>query len=220
MELDDLKTAWRELERRLDSSDALTVQLLRENRLQQTRSTLRWLALGQGVQAMIWIAGAAIAGPFWIEHRATPHLLVAGLVMHAYAIAAIVLSVRQLLQIATVDYAAPVIELQEHLACLRRTRLHSQMWLGLPWWLLWVVATMVGAKRLFSVDIYAPAPAWIHLCLAIGVVGMALTLWLPRIIGGSPRGSRFIARMLDDLAGRSLVQARRQLDEIARFGRE
>ena len=41
MELDDLKTAWRELERRLDSSDALTVQLLREKRRLEMENEIR-----------------------------------------------------------------------------------------------------------------------------------------------------------------------------------
>ncbi|MCI0574312.1 MAG: hypothetical protein L0Y66_26575 [Myxococcaceae bacterium] len=58
------------------------------------------------------------------------------------------------------------------------------------------------------------------MCLAIGVVGMALTLWLPRVFAHTPRGSRFLQAMLDDLAGRSLVRATRQLDELARFSRE
>jgi len=86
--------------------------------------------------------------------------------------------------------------------------------------LIWLVATIVGTQYFFGIDIYSPSPAWVYLTLAIGVVGMVLTLWLPRRFAHTERGSRFIARMLDDLAGRSLVRATRQLDEIARFGRE
>ena len=221
MELDDLKTAWHELERRVDAGNSLTTQLLRERRLDKTRSTLRAIGWGQFVQALFWaVTIGTVIAPFWIQYRDTTHLLAAGLVMHAYAVAAIVLSVRQLLQIATVDYAAPVVELQRHLACLRRTRINQQLWLGLPWWMLWVVATMIGAKWLRDVDIYAPAPAWIYVALGIGVVGIALTLWLPRVVGRSPRGSRVVQGLMDDLAGHSLTRAARQLDEIASFSRE
>ncbi len=221
MELDDLKGAWHELERRVDAGNALTTQLLRERRLDKTRSAMRAMGWGQFAQALFWgIAIGTVIAPFWYQYRDTTHLLAAGIVMHVYAVAAIILSVRQLLQIATVDYAAPVVELQRHLACLRRTRVNQQLWLGLPWWLLWVVATMIGAKRWWGIDIYAPAPAWIYVALGIGVVGIALTLWLPRIVGRTPRGSRVVQGLLDDLAGHSLMRVTRQLDEIAGFSKE
>src|SRR5258706_7664101 len=102
MELDELKTAWRELERRLDANDALAGRLLREKKLDKTRSTLRRIAWGQALQIAIWIGIITIVGPFWIQYRATLHFLVAGLVMHLYGVVTIVLSVRQLLLIANV----------------------------------------------------------------------------------------------------------------------
>ncbi|MCI0574313.1 MAG: hypothetical protein L0Y66_26580 [Myxococcaceae bacterium] len=32
----------------------------------------------------------------------------------------------------------------------------AQLWLGLPWLVLWIVAMMIGAQRLLSLDLYAP----------------------------------------------------------------
>jgi hypothetical protein len=220
MELDELKTAWRELERRLDENTALTGQLLREKRLDKTRWALRRIAWGQSLQIVIWIVIISIVAPFWIQYRSTPHFLVAGLVMHLYGIATIILSVRRLALIANVNYGKPVVELQARIACLRRARVQDQLWLGLPWWILWIVATMIGAQRWLGLDIYAPAPAWVWWTIAIGIIGIALTLWLPRVFANTPRGSRFLQNTLDNLAGRSLVRAARQLDEIAQFSRE
>jgi hypothetical protein len=217
MDLDELKPAWIALERRLAEGEALTRQLLRETRLRRVHSALRCLAWGQTLQLAIGIGIAVIAGPFWIEHRHIPHLLVAGLLMHLYGVAMIAFSAGQLLFIARLDHAAPVVTLQRRLAAARRLRLCAQLWLGLPWWALWVVATVVGARRWTGVDIYGP---WVLDAVGIGVVGMALTLWLPRRFAHTPRGARFIQRRLDDLTGRSLVRATRELDEIARFAAE
>ena len=219
-ELAELKGAWRELERRLEDSEARQVALAREARVQRTRGTLRNLAWGQALQVALWLAVTVVVARFWVQHRATPHLLVFGLVLHAYGVLTIVLSVRQLLLLSQVDYAAPVVVLQRQLALLRRVRLQAQLWLGLPWWMLWVVATVVGTKWLRGVDLYAPAPGWVHAALALGALGMVLTLWLPRRFAHTPGGARFLQRRLDDLAGRSLVRATQQLDEVARFGRE
>jgi hypothetical protein len=220
MELDELKAAWQVLERRLDESEARNLTLLRETKLEKTRRAMQALAWGQVLQVALWIAVLAVVVRFWIAHRGTPHLLTFGLVLHAYAVLTLVLSVRQLVLLAHVDYAAPVVVLQRQLGLLRRARLQSQLWLGLPWWMLWVVATVVGAQWLWGVDLYAPAPGWVHGALAVGALGMVLTLWLPRAFAHTPRGSRFLQRRLDDLAGRSLVRATQQLDELARFSRE
>ena len=220
MELDDLKTAWRDLERRLDESEATARALQRDIKMDRARTALRRMSWGQAVLAAIWIAVAVIVARFWIEQRATPHLLIAGLALHLYAVLGIISSAVQMAWIAGIDYAAPVVTLQRKLATLRRARLCSQLVLGLPMWVLWVVATMVGAKWLLDIDLYAESPGWIHVCAAIGIVGIVLTLWLPRRLVRTPRGSRFVQRMVDDLTGRSLVRVTGELDEIARFSRE
>jgi hypothetical protein len=220
MELDDLKAAWRDLERRLDESEATSRALRRDIRIDRARSALRRLSWGQTFAAALWLAVAVFAGRFWAEHRATLHLLVGGLALHVYAVAGIISGIVQVSWIAGIDHAAPVVALQRRLATLRRVRIWSQLVLGLPMWMLWVVITMVGAKRLLDIDLYALAPGWIHVSLLIGAVGIALSLWLPRRLAHSPRGSRFVQRMLDDLAGRSLVRVTRELDELGRFTRE
>jgi hypothetical protein len=220
MELDDLKEAWRDLERRLDESEATSRALRRDIKMDRARSALRRISWGQAAAAALWLAVAVFAARFWTEHRATLHLLLAGLVVHVYAIAGIISGIVQMSWIAGIDYSAPVVALQRRLATLRRVRIWSQLVLGLPMWLLWVVITMVGAKWLLDIDLYARAPGWIHVSLLIGVVGIALSLWLPRRLAHSPRGSRFVQRTLDDLAGRSLVRVTRELDELARFTSE
>jgi hypothetical protein len=217
MELDDLKQAWRDLERRLDQSEAASRALRRDIKMDRARSTLRRLSWGQAFAAAMWLAAAVLAARFWTEHRGTLHLLLAGLAVHVYAIAGIISGIVQMSWIARIDYAAPVVALQRKLATLRRVRIWSQLVLGLPMWLLWVVITMVGAKWLLDIDLYALSPGWIHVSLLVGVVGIALSLWLPRRLALSPRGSRFVQRVLDDLAGRSLVRVTRELDELARF---
>jgi hypothetical protein len=220
MELDDLKTAWRDLERRLDESEATTRALRRDIKVDRTRSALRRMAWGQAVMVAIWVAVTVVVAPFWIEHRATTHLLLAGAALHLYALMGIISCVIQIAWIASIDHAAPVLALQRKLAVLRRTRILSQLVLGLPMWVLWVVATMVGAMWLLDIDLYARSPGWIQLNLLIGVAGIILSLWLPRRLGRTARGSRFVQRVLDDLAGRSLVRVTRELDELASFSRE
>ena len=220
MELDELKLAWRSMERRIDTVGRLGFQLYREDRTDRIRSTLRWLMSGQALQMAIWIAVVTVVAPFWIEHRAVPHLLVFGLVLHAYAIVTIVGSVLQLCIMASIDYSSPVLALQRRLVQLRTLRIWSTLLLGLPWWLLWTVGFVVGVKHWMDVDLYATAPAFVWSNLAFGAVALAASVWVARRIARRAKESGQPARFADDLAGHSLRRAIGQLGELARFERD
>ena len=113
-------------------------------------------------------------------------------------------------------YTAPVVTFQRRVVELQRFRAMSTLALGVPWWILWVVAAMVGAKWLVDVDLYAQSPRWIQLSIAIGVVGMILTVWLAGRLGARSASPR-CRQILDDLAGHSLGRVKRSLDEIGSF---
>lgn len=83
-----------------------------------------------------------------------------------------------------------------------------------------MVATVVGAKWWLGVDLYGQSPGWIHVAIAIGVAGLAFFLRAARRVAERPPQSPMLRRIVDDLAGRSLLRASRQLDEIARFERD
>jgi hypothetical protein len=217
MELDDLKIAWTRLEQRVEQAESVVRRDYVARRLGESRRALRGMTWGQVVQVVIWIVVVANVGPFWIEHRHVPHFLVAGLALHLYGVATICASVMQILLIGRAVCTAPVVKIQRQLAELYQYRVVSSLALGLAWWVLWIAATMVGAKLWFGVDLYAESPRWIQFSLAAGVLGMAVSVILARRFADLRPSSPRLRSVIDDLAGRSLSRARRQLDEIAQF---
>ncbi len=220
MELDDLKAAWNTLDTRMDTIEALAMRDFKERRLDKVRAMVRRIGLGQTLQILIWGLVVATVGPFWIEHRDTTHLLLFGLSLHLYGVITICSSVVQLLLVAAVNYDRPVLQIQRQLVRLRRFRILSNVVLSLPWWVLWLVATLVGAKWLLGVDFYAIAPGWINMTLLVGALLMVLNAALAWHWAKHPPASRFYNRFVDDLAGYGFSTATRQLDDIARFERE
>jgi hypothetical protein len=219
MELDDLKTAWALLEQRAQGLESLVMRERQERRLEASRRVLLGLSLGQAVQFAIWIAVVATVAPFWIRHRGVSHLLLAGLTLHLYGVVTICATVVQLLLIARTYHTAPVVTFQRRLLELHRFRLMSTLALGVPWFVLWIVATMVGAKWWFDVDLYALSPGWIQVSLWAGIVAIVCSVVVARWYTQRPVKSARLRRIADDLAGLSLVRAARQLDEVARFER-
>ena len=216
MDLEEMKQAWAALGARVDALEAATSR----ERLARSRGQLRWTSAGDVVQLVGAIALTAWVAGFWIHHRANPHLLVAGLALHIYGIVAACMLTARLVLVARVYYTEPVLVLQQRLAVLRRFRIRASLALGLPWWLLWVPCTMVAASALCGVDLYAASPGWVWGSLAVGLAGLAGCVWLARRLAGRPIAAPWLARMVDDLAGRSVIRARRELDEVVAFSRD
>ncbi|HTL98283.1 MAG TPA: hypothetical protein VL181_05705 [Holophagaceae bacterium] len=220
MELDDLKAEWQTLNAQLAKQADLNLRVFRQGQMEKARHGLRPLAWGQALQMAGGVLLSVLSALLWSRHLHTPHLLVAGLVMHAYGLALILFSARMQVLISRVDYGSPVLDIQKHLARLRRFYVVGGLWMGLPWWLLWMPLAMV-ILGLLRVDIYAGlsarAPSAIYGGLAIGVVGLlasvAFIRWAVKRPGFGPR-------LESSAAGRSLNRTQALLDDLAAFEQE
>lgn len=223
MELDDLKSAWQSFDGRLERQFALNLHVFNERGLERVRSSLRPLLVGQFLQLMFGVVVVTWAGAFWTAHRDVLHLLAMGLVMHAYGIVTIVCAGVTLATMRGVDYAAPVVEIQHRLARLRRRYVMSGLIAGLPWWLLWMPATLMLVADASGVDPYAllaeRAPSLIWANLAVGVAGLLGCAWLYRWTR-DPRRARAAQWLSDLFTGASLRRAQHALDDVARFASE
>jgi len=219
MELDELKTAWRTLDRRLERQNALNLQRFVDGRLDKLRSRLRPLYWGQLAQMMTGVLLVLFAVGFWTRYREVTHLLLAGIILHVYGVLMIICGGVTLGLMSRIDYAAPVLAIQKQLATVRRLYIRSGTLVGLAWWLLWMPFMMVLLMVLFGADLYADAPSVIYSGSAVGILGLIATWWFHRW-SRDPRRPR-LARFVDDsMTGDSLREAQAHLDEIARFERE
>lgn len=220
MELDEMKQAWARVELRQERMDELLRGDLRDRQVEKSRRSMRWSLLWQGLEIAAWLVFVVWVATFWVANRHTPHLLVMGLLLHLYGIAAVWSSATQLFLLARIYmFDAPVLMQQRRLAQLRRFRFYSTLLLGLPWWCLWLLVPLVALQDFAGLDLYAAGASWIWANMAVGLVGIGVCLWLARRFAGHPIRSAFLQRMVDDMSGRSLLRASRQLDEIARFER-
>ncbi|MEO6227762.1 MAG: serine/threonine protein kinase [Thermomonas sp.] len=216
MELDDFKSAWQTLEQRLQLNNALKLHELRERTLAKTRSNLRPLFWGQVAQILLFgIPCIALVGLLWMSEPKFASVIVAGIVLNAYGVLTIASAGMVLGQLANIDHAAPVIEIQKQLARTRTFYVRSGMIAGLPWWFLWVPILMV-LVGLGDVDLLANAPWLVWSGLAIGVAGLLGTFWFHRW-ARRPEHAALGRKMDDSLTGGSLRRAMAQLQEVQRF---
>lgn len=219
MEPDELKLAWRTLDARLQQQETLALHALHDRQAQRTRRGLRPLFWGQLVQMLFGIAVLVFAVAVWTAHRDSTALVLAGLVVQAYGIAVTMASGIALGQLGRIDYTAPVLAIQRQLARLQRTYVIGGMVAGLPWWLLWMPVLMLLAGAGGNTQGLAWLQSWLWSGTGIGVAGLLATWWFHRWSRAPARGE--LGRTLDDsLTGRSLRNAQRAIDDLARFERE
>lgn len=219
MEPDDLKSAWKALEQRLDRQRAVSLDLFTESRIQAARGRLVWFTVGKWFQVALAIGLSAFAATFWVAERAHPALLASGLALHAYGIALAIAGVMELLLVVRLRAARPVVTIQRYLAYLRVWRARMMPWLALSHWLLWVPAVLVLFRLLFGVDLGAERPIVVWTFLAAGTLGLLATLWL--LYASPPRLRQRVRAFAETTStGAAIAAAEGLLDEIDRFAAE
>jgi serine/threonine-protein kinase len=218
MELDQLKATWQALDRRMQQSNAIQLQLFKDGRFNKMRAGLRPLFWGQIVQILFGIATILIGISFWSQHRDVTHLFWNGLILHVYGVITIIAAGMTLGKIRSIDYAAPVLSIQKQLASVRRIYVGSGIVVGYAWWLLWIPFAVVVFAYL-GVDIYTTAPGFVWISVAVGIAGL-LVMWGFHRWASNPRRGAFRQRYAESLSGGSVRRAQRVLDEIAQFEKE
>jgi hypothetical protein len=215
MELDELKSALQALERKLDRQHAMELQNFRTGRLAGARTGLWPLVVGQVVQAAAGFALMAASAPYWVAHWGEWHLVAYGASLHLYGLMMALFAGRDLVHIARIDYAAPVLEIQKQLAGLRLQRVRAAGAFAVAGCFAWIPLVLLVFQWL-GADLWVHKPAMVAWFVLSGVVAAGFT-WA--LVGWSrlPRNAGLRRSMHDGAAGRSLARAQGMLDEIARF---
>lgn len=215
MELDDLKLAWQDLDRRLEVRNAIDLELLRDRKRDKMKSGLRPLQFGQFGQILFGLVFIALAALLWSNTPDAPSVVIAGVIVQLYGIVCIAFAGNTLGRIGRIDYAAPVLDIQRELAEVRKAYVVSGMVAGLPWWFLWLPVLMV-LFALLGVNLYAHAPAVVWSGIGTGIVGLLATFGLYRW-SRDPRRPRLFRFVENSMTAASLRKAQAQLEELARF---
>jgi hypothetical protein len=208
MDIGELERAWHDLDGRLAGLERQARREREHRAFASVRARLRPLALGQLVQLAIAVAIVVVAGPYWVGHWGTPHLVVYGVAIHAYGIALLIVALTQLMAVWRVDYRQPVLVVQRRLLQLAWLRVRSERWLLMAGFVVWVPFVFAVAAAA-GLDVWRTSPLTVWLNLAVGIAMAAGVGWLT---------FRFGDRFACDASGRSLVAAQRDISELAGEG--
>ena len=216
IDLDDLKIAWKELNRQVERQNALTLRHITENKLGRFRSGLRPLVFGQTLQLILGAVITIISANFWAGHLNQLHLLLSGLFLQAYGILFIAFAVRDLILIRRIDYSAPIVVIQKQLAELRAWHIRAAIWYGIAGSVVWLPVLII-ILHLLGADTWIQKPRAVWWLLTSAFVCLAFNYGLVLLARSPGKCGRALA---GSWIGRSVNRAQAVLTEIKEFERE
>lgn len=220
VELDEMKQVWMTLNQQLERQQALSWRIFRDSQTDRLRRGLRPLVWWQSAQIVLGVAIALWGISFWFTHQHIWQAMVCGIAMQVFGTLAIIFPARVLSLALSIDYAAPVLEIQRCVARLRAWRvkveapvfavLGSLIWIPAMLMLFQYAADGAGFELWSHMS---DGMSWLLLSGALSLVIVGAVYMLVRWLG--------YRRWLEDiLAGRTVKHAETMLEEIGRFERE
>jgi hypothetical protein len=217
-DLDLLRQRWGSASARIDANLHLDVAAMRSalagGTRQAVRAQLPCLLLELALDVVLVVALLLFA----VHWRGDTLYLLAAIALIAIPLASLVVGIRQWRTMATLDYAAPVMQLRGDFERLRLRRIRlaqAILFVAVP---LWWPAVAVLFMGLFGVDLLRGLPGSLYsVSFALGAVVIVVSLivggWLARRYGTRPGYQDF----LDDVAGLGWRRLRGRLDAQHQF---
>ena len=219
MQLEDLRKQWQQLDEKLDRSLQINTELLRQSVVGSARGRMtRW---------MIWptfdITASALAAIFTIafitDHWSSWELMLAALVLLTGAIALCLSSVRQIVVISNIDWAGPVVSIQQSLASLNVMQSRQVYWILLTSPIVGICGMIVVLQWLLD---FSPEPhfileklnqLWLWSNVVFGILIVVVGYLTSRYLSKRFRNRAWWKSLEDSLSGRAVVRARDELNQ-------
>ena len=221
--LDDLKNEWLARDRQLETSLRMNTLLLREALLEKHGGSQGGAGACNLFQILFTIPFLAFFGWFIARHLDQPAFLIPAVLLQAWTVVMLALSIQQRGALRDLDYSRPVVALQGEIEQVKIARLTTFKWAFLTGQLLWWIPFVLVVFKALGVDLYTVSafmPRFIAWNLAFGVALIPFALWASKLLvgrlGGSPRFQQFT----DGIAGSDIAVARGFLAKLALFERD
>ncbi len=217
MEMEELLNAWKTYDAKLDHSLSLNRAMLREMKVDKTRSRMQRTLVARGVEAGIFSLLTIALCVFAVNRLPYPEFVLAAGVLLVFYILGFAGSIKQIVMISQIDYAGSVVDIQRKIEQI--TAHHLQLirlsMLSLPFYTAYIV---IGFELFFGVNIFKQGNHdWWVGQLIFSAFMIPLALWLYRKIRPDNIHLKWVKNLTTSLGGSSLTKAVQFLHDIEKF---
>jgi hypothetical protein len=222
MEMDELRLAWQQVDRKLDQVIEWKRRLERTGSLHRVKTPLRQLAVSLVFEGILAICALILLGYFIAANFRDARFVLPAALLDAWNIACLAAVIRQLIGISQIDYEKPILDVQRQLERLRVSRLRILRWALITgqavWWLPLLIVVLRG---IFGVDVYqAFSPLYLYVNAAFSIVVLALSIWFSAKMSRQESGPRLLRALAGHIAGRHIDRALASLRSLSAFESE
>lgn len=219
MNFDDIKNQWSAFDKKLDNSIKLNTLLLQEISLNKTNSYLRRLSLSIYIELTLSFLVLIILGNFIWNNLQEIKFLIPAISLDLFIIFLVHSSIRQLIEINSIDFSEPIITNQKKLENLKVRRINETKVVFLVSPLLWVPLLIVIVRAITGLNPYAIfSSKWLLGNLLFGLAVIPIFLWLSKHYSHKFQSS--VQLIMNDISGNSLNKAIAFLNKLSKFEEE
>jgi len=219
MELNELKQTWQQYDSRLEQTRDLNMRIMREMKLDKTRSFLNRHIVARLVEAAFGLLMVIVLLSFASLHLERTHYVVAAAIPALFMLVGIGAALRDIAMIRKMDFAEPVAALQKQILRIRMRMLQNLRLtlLSLPFYPAYIILFFGFA----GIDIYAIGnPGWWYTQIVLAVLLVPFVIWLQGRLKPESLHHRWVKFMLDGVGLKRLSEAGEQLNELVKFETE
>lgn len=211
-----IQSIWKQHEAALEENRALNVQLLREIKVDKAKSSLRRL-LYLPISSMIFYSFILIVSlGFIIANWSVWYLALSGVVISIFSLLFVLLSIKQLWQILSVDYDTHIVSLQKNISLIKSSVIDN---LRLSNWIIpcFPFVLIFLFKVLWDVDMVANlSNQMLYVYGAIIFSLVIVSFMISRVLKPSNSNSKWMTWLLHG-SGSQVDEAVAFLEEVRAF---
>jgi hypothetical protein len=219
MTLDEFQSRWRAQDDKIEHLIRINTALQLRAALAKTRSSMRGSGWGNVFEILCGLAFLSWTGQFIYANLADLRFVIPAAALHLWGIGATGTALAQLWRATTIDYDAPVVEIQHQVESLRLFALRAIQILlvvGIPIWC--VPFGIVAFRSWLGIDLYAAIQGDILAIIFAACVILAFAVWkVCHSLTTRPPGSPRLQHLARTLAGHHIAAAQSQLQQLAAF---
>ena len=217
MEAIELKEILKEYDNKLDKTLSLNMSLLEELQLEKPKKRIKKLLLYRVFETISFIFLLVFTGWFIGNNYGQTHLAISGIIVHVFAIIALVGSIGQIVLLKQIDYSKPIVDIREK---IERVNAHGLLFVKLiflsapVWWAYSIVAIYF----FMGVDLYVHLePDFVARYLVINFLLIIPLIWFFNKLSYKNLHIKWVKKTIGFFAGSKTMKALEFLRDIEEF---
>ena len=217
MEAIELQEILNAYDNKLDKTLSLNMSSLEELQLEKPKKNIKKLLLYRVFETVSFIFLTIFTGWFIADNWGQTHLVISGIIVHVFAIVALVGSIGQIVLLKQIDYSKPVVEIREK---IERVNAHGLLFvklifLSVPVW--WAYA-IVAVDLFMGFDLYAYLePDFVARYLLINFLLIIPLIWVFNKLSYKNLHIKWVRKTIRLFTGIKTMKALEFLKDIEEF---